>query len=74
MIYIIIQYCYLPTLTHTPSQGQYKRCKKNAKEQHIDSTNYGVKFICYSALLSNDDSGSKWANEVKYNLNIREPT
>ena len=57
------------------SQGQCKRCKKNVKELHIDSTNYGAKFIlCYSTLLPNEDSGSKWANEIKYNINIREPT
>ena len=54
--------------------GTVQKMQKNAKEQHIDSTNYGAKFIRYSALLSNDDSGSKWANEVKYNLNIGEPT
>ena len=55
--------------------GTVQKMQKNAKEQHIDSTHYGAKSIlCYFTLLPNEDSGSKWANVIKYNINIREPT
>ena len=73
MIYIII--LLLTQFDPHSLPGTVQKMQKNAKEQNIDSTNYGAKFIlCYSTLLSNEDSGSKWANEVKYNINIREPT